>query len=110
MNYYFITLNIGLNNNPLDFTGTVKKCMEIIELMSSYDGTSEYLGQEEPTAVVSGYIKTESLKSINSTVQDLCVDLTQQSIAYKVEGIGNIAFNPTMDVPKFDFDQQYFID
>jgi hypothetical protein len=112
MNYYFITLNIGLNNNPLGFEETVNEVKEHgLKVKNFKRVISEYQGNEEPTAVVNGSIYLGDIDDVHALVQNLCIDLTQECIAYKINRfMGKIAFNPRMDVTKFDFDQQYFID
>lgn len=105
-----IELNIGLNNNAM----TVEQIKtHIVKLFGSTkvdtmlaDGT--YIGNTEPTLVV----RFKTLKPITSVVnliEQLCTDLTQESIAFVSEDYKMLVFNKLYKGEVFDFDEKYFI-
>lgn len=67
-----------------------------------------YKGNEERTLVA--YFETSSSESLVETLEYLCTELEQEAIAYKVGGVGGVAFNPRYEGEKFPFDQKYFKD
>ena len=64
-----------------------------------------YKGNSERTLVA--YFEVASLGLLLNT---LAWQLSQDAIAYKIDGVGGVAFNPWYKGEEFLFDQQFFID
>jgi len=66
----------------------------------------EYNGNEEPTL----YIVYEIDSYLESVMVSICDTLTQESIAYKLDGVGGIAYSSSYIGDEFKFNEKYFID
>ena len=103
-----LRLNIGLNNNPHDF----KTILEVVALFMTIDSHSiedgEYEGQDEPTLVVTG-LTDRSFDVIKDILTALSLDLTQDCIAFKLGGQGDLAYRSDWTGDRYEFDEQYFI-
>lgn len=64
-----------------------------------------YKGNSERTLVA--YFEVDSLGLL---LNGLAWQLSQDAIAYKIDGVGGVAFNPWYNGEEFLFDQQFFID
>lgn len=93
------TLNIGLNNNPR----TIDEIVSRIQPIHYRVDVGEYLGDVEPTLVI-------AYDEEDIDIEWMCVWMTQECIASKVNGKGMITFNPTYNGEKFEFNQSYFIE
>ena len=101
------TINIGLNNNPLNLEN-VAKLLNQFKLFGLYD-YAEQIGQyedvEEPTFV-------GELDSITSNhVEALCEIMTQDCIAvynHDTE-VGELVYNPLYEGEKYEFNPKYFL-
>lgn len=102
-----IVFNIGLNNNPYKVKEILARLNYLVDdTYTSYKtGIGEYVGAEEPTLVVSyDDPKVSSIK-----LEILCMWLQQECIAYKLGGVGYMAFNPKYTGERYKFDEQFFI-
>jgi hypothetical protein len=108
-----VVVNIGLNIGAEEPQQQLSRTL--ISLLGYYALTSVrveevgvYKGSEERTLVA--YFQTSSEETLVSVLSYFCRDLYQEAIAYKCEGVGDIAFNPSYTGEQFPFDQQFFID
>lgn len=98
------TLNIGLNNNPLNQN-------ELFELLKNFGlnkfqvQKGEYLGNEEPTLIA------EIERIHKDQIEALCEICTQECIAIYDNNLhlGHLVYNPLFEGEKYQFDKQYFL-
>jgi len=101
------TINIGLNNNPLNLEQVAKLLnqFKIFGLEDYQEKSGDYLGAEEPTFV-------GVMESITSNhVEALCEIMTQDCIAvynHDTE-VGQLVYNPLYEGDKYEFDPKYFL-
>jgi hypothetical protein len=104
-------LNIGLNNNPKSPEGI----LEVIEALFSFTELSEHRiemgefnGNPENTLIVEldSRLNAEWMR-IN--IEILCEQLTQESIAVKFNGKGELVFNPAYKGERYEFNEDYFL-
>lgn len=101
------TINIGLNNNPLNLDQVAKLLnqFKLFGLEDYQEKSGDYLGAEEPTFV-------GELDSITSNhVEALCEIMTQDCIAiynHDTE-VGDLVYNPLYEGEKYEFDPKYFL-
>lgn len=101
-----IGLNIGAEESRTQLSRTLTFLLEYFVLDSvRVEEVGVYKGSEERTLVA--YFEADSLGLLLNT---LAWQLNQEAIAYKVDGVGGVAFNPWYKGEQFPFDQQFFID
>ncbi len=78
----FLTLNIGLENNPLTAEHIANKIFErdLFEHSTSREQLSSYEGKPERTLIIKG-ITNYKLSTIVDKMEGLCIALTQDCIA-----------------------------
>lgn len=108
-----VVLNIGLNvgtEEPKQQLSRTLTCLLGYFALTSVrvEEVGIYKGSEERALV--GYFETSSEENLVEALVYWCKDLKQEAIAYKLNGVGAIAFNPNYTGEKFPFDQQFFID
>lgn len=101
------TINIGLNNNPLNLEQVAKLLnqFKIFGLEKYQEKIGEYEGADEPTFVgVLDYI------NINF-VETLCQIMTQECIAIFNHDTneGELIYDPLFNGEKYTFDEKYFL-
>lgn len=109
-----IEINIGLNNNPY-------KAEQIIDLLNGYFygnnlqpdiktdiQTGEWDGGDEPTLVVEVFSNNRQLV-ISELVYDLAAVCTQDAIAFRFNGVGELVFNAEYKGERYPFDEAYFL-
>lgn len=104
-----IGLKVGNEEKKQQLSRTLTSLLDFYVLTSvktEQDGI--YKGNEERTLVA--YFETSSSESLVETLEYLCSELEQEAIAYKVGGVGKVAFNPKYEGERFLFDQKYFKD
>lgn len=108
-----VVLNIGLNVGAEEPKQQLSRTL--ISLLGYFALTNVrveeegiYKGSEERTLVA--YFDSSSEETLIQALTYWCGDLKQEAIAYKVNGVGAIAFNPNYTGEKFPFDQKYFKD
>jgi hypothetical protein len=103
-----LRLNIGLNNNPF----SADEILDVLPLFMKVDShsvqTGEYEGEVEPTLVVVG-LTDRSFDAIKDILTALSLDLTQDCIAFRYGGKGDLAYRPDFVGERYEFDEQYFI-
>lgn len=101
-----IGLNIGEQESRTQLSRTLTFLLEYFVLDSvRVEEVGVYKGSNKRTLVV--YFEADILGNLLETV---CWKLSQEAIAYKIDGEGRIAFNPWYNGEQFPFDQQFFID
>ena len=106
-----IEINIGLNNNPVtakiltlfvnaSFVGRRSAKTEI--------QIGEWEGADEPTLVVEVF-STESQFVIKELVETLVEVCTQDAIAFRFNGDGELVFNDNYTGERYPFDENYFL-
>lgn len=100
-----LILNVGLNNNPYGYD-------VLRDYFSEYKGAKvveyavgEWDGNSEPTCVVS----IEMDGDVREFVERLCGWTTQTAIAVKVDGVGDLVYEPNYQGERYVFDERYFI-
>jgi hypothetical protein len=99
-------INIGLNNNPYDVVDIISLLNQLFGdtpiVFSIDDGI--YNGAIEPTLAIA---YDDSID--NTTIETICLLLTQTCIAVKRDGIGELVYVPDYTGEKYIFDEQFFI-
>ena len=104
-----IGLNIGNEEPKQQLSRTLTTLLGRFALTSlRVEEVGVYKGKEERTLVA--YFETSSLENLIEGLVDACHSLNQEAIAYKLEGVGAVVFNPRYEGEQFPFDQQFFID
>lgn len=101
------TINIGLNNNPLNLDQIASLLNQAMALgLEDYkEKIGQYDGAEEPTFVgVLDYIN-------KSLVEALCEIMTQECIAIFNHDTneGKLIYDPLFNGEKYQFDEKYFL-
>lgn len=100
-----IEINIGLNNNPLPFN-------EILKYFDTRDEheiqIGEWKGADEPTLVIEINRDIEYYR-IKMFIINLTRFLTQDAIAYRFNGVGELVFNEDYKGERYSFDENYFL-
>jgi hypothetical protein len=100
-----VILNVGLGNNPYgfdvlrDYFRDGKRAKVVEYAVGEWDGC------EEPTCVVS----IEMDGDVREFVERLCSWTTQTAIAVKVDGVGDLVYEPSYQGERYEFDEKYFI-
>ena len=104
-----VTLNIGLENNPLTEYDIIKILwISGLAYSKSRIEIGEYLGKPERTLVIEAkYIRTE--KDMIDLVKGLCLILKQECIGLMIGDVGYLVYNPEFKGERFDFNKDYFI-
>lgn len=104
-----VVVNIGLkvgNEEPKQQLSITLRELANFELTSvRLEEEGIYKGNKERTIVA--YL---DVPFYNNLFETMAWVLNQESIAYKIEGEGKIAFNPWYEGEKFPFEQKYFKD
>jgi hypothetical protein len=102
-----ITINIGLNNNPLTLEEIAKLLnqFKLFGLTDYAEKLGEYVGAEEPTFVGELEVMTTNF------AEALCEIMTQDCIAiYNHDWeVGELVYNPLYEGEKYEFDPKYFL-
>ncbi len=107
-----VVVNIGLNIGVEEPKQQLSRTL--ISLLGYYaldkvrtDEEGVYKGSGERTLIAC--FETTSSESLEKVLEYLCSDLKQECIAYKLNGVGAIAFNRNYEGEKFEFNEEYFI-
>jgi len=101
-----IGLKIGTEEPQQQLSRTLSSLLKDVVLTNvRVEEEGVYKGNSERTLVA--YFEVDSLGLLLNT---LAWQLNQEAIAYKVDGVGGVAFNPWYKGEQFTFDQQFFID
>ena len=103
-----LRLNIGLNNNPFGSEDILPVLELFMRVDSQFIKNGEYNGEIEPTLVVVG-LTDRSFDAIKDILTALSLDLTQDCIAFRYGGKGDLAYRPDFVGERYEFDEQYFI-
>lgn len=115
-----MVVNIGLNIGSFEQVGQGFKTMaEVLNLFTfgvhdfRVDNGSWHDKEEGEIVERTLVFRTESgyltPLAINSIFVNLCVLLEQDAIAFKIGEGGYIAYSPTYEGEKFEFNEEYFI-
>lgn len=101
-----VILNVGLGNNPYGFDVlrdyfSERKGAKVVKY-----AVGQWDGCEEPTCVVS----IEMYGDVRQFVERLCGWTTQTAIAVKVDGVGDLVYEPSYEGERYTFDERYFIE
>jgi hypothetical protein len=100
-----IEINIGLNNNPY----TADEILELLMLkVKSEVQLGEWDGADEPTLVIEVTSDHEYFR-IKSVITSLVRVLTQEAIAFRFNGVGELVFNENYTGERYPFDEAYFL-
>jgi hypothetical protein len=103
-----VRLNIGLNNNP----HSTEDILGVLKIFLSVDSHSVQVGKwegaDEPTLVVTA-LTERGFDNIKAFVAELTTYLTQDCIAFKLGGQGDLAYRSDWTGDRYEFDEQYFI-
>ena len=101
-----IEINIGLNNNPMSYCD-VKNLLSEKYGANVQQQVGEYNGDIEPTAVAVFDIPDDY--NIVQAIEKICIEMTQQCIAVKVDGEGFLVYEPSWEGERYDFSDEYFL-
>lgn len=105
-----IEINIGLNNNHFpaeEIIRDLKSCFFHSEVETQVQ-TGEWEGGEEPTLIVELLTEVGEIE-IREFVLFYTVLLTQDAIAFRFNGEGELVFNENYTGERYPFDEQYFL-
>ena len=116
-----VTLNIGLNNNPLTATEIKERFANSFprNIMEFREALGEYEGHDEPTLVVKISQVSSDFQYWRAFVETLNSLLTQECIPFKLVSIDEngfqstheeLVYNTTFEGEKYTFDPKYFIE
>lgn len=100
-----IEINIGLNNNPLP-ASEILKYFDISDEHNVQLG--EWVGADEPTLVIEINRDIEYYR-VKMFIINLTKRLTQEAIAFRFNGVGEIVFNENYTGERYPFDEAYFL-
>jgi hypothetical protein len=100
-----VILNVGLNNNPYGFDVLRDYFSERKGAKFCKYAVGSWHGVSEPTCVVS----FEMDGDVRQFVEALCGWTTQTAIAVKVDGVGDLVYEPSYQGERYVFDEDYFI-
>ena len=63
---------------------------------------------KEKTYIARVPLQSSNIKLINTILEYMCIDFNQDAIAYMLDEVGYIAFNPNYTGEKFEFNINYF--
>jgi hypothetical protein len=104
-----VIFNIGLNNNTMGADNVVSTLFINKFALSKWaikDGI--YEDTVEPTVVAYGHTDL-STEQIISITQRMCVFMTQECIAVKIDGVGYLVYSPDFEGERYEFNEQYFL-
>lgn len=105
-----IEMNIGLNNNPSTaerLTGALQSYFEGSTVRTQVQ-TGEWDGGDEPTLVVELYNDISEFE-LREFVVFNTIALTQDAIAFRFNGVGELVFNDNYTGERYPFDEKYFL-
>lgn len=100
-----IEINIGLNNNPLP-ASEILKYFDISDEHNIQLG--EWVGADEPTLVIEINRDIEYYR-VKMLIINLTKLLTQEAIAFRFNGVGELVFNESYEGERYPFDEAYFL-
>lgn len=105
-------LNIGLLRNTdklpnkiTDIDNTIQKDLGV------HDFRLVTLGGDwgtEQTYVARVPLQSSNIELINTILEYMCIDFNQDAIAYMINGVGYLAFNPNYTGERYEFNINYF--
>lgn len=103
-----IEINIGLNNNPCTAQENVMYFVSLYTSVKHNVQTGEWDGADEPTVVMELYTN-ESINDVRNLLEVLTEILTQDAIAFRFNGDGELVFNDNYTGERYPFDEKYFL-
>ena len=103
-----IEINIGLNNNPFTAQEIVSQFASSFESLKHNVQVGEWEGADEPTVVMEFYTDS-SQDDIRMLFQGLVYVFTQDAIAFRFNGDGELVFSSHYKGERYPFDEAYFL-
>ena len=103
-----IEINIGLGNNPFTAQQIVSPFVTEFTSIKHNVQVGEWDGADELTLVMEFYTD-ESIDIFRKAMQSLTKTLTQDAIAFRFNGVGELVFNDNYTGERYDFDENYFL-
>ena len=103
-----IEINIGLNNNPFTAQEIVMPFVSSYTSVKNNVQVGEWEGADEPTVVMEFYTDS-SQNDIRVMIQGLVYVLTQDAIAFRFNGDGELVFSSHYTGERYEFDENYFL-
>lgn len=109
-----LTINIGLNVNnvepkrQLDYTISIL-LRTFTSFVHKINEGGQWNDNKERVVVVSVNVGSLNLYAIKMLLANLCIDLEQDAIAFKLNNEGNIVFDPLYNGKTFNFSEEKFI-
>lgn len=100
-----VQLNIGLNNNPIDVVEYLCE-LKTLRLMAYYIKDKTFNGEVEPTVCARLEIIDEC--ELIATIEKMCVDMTQESIAASTDDAEALIFHPEYSGYYYEFNPELF--
>lgn len=111
MNNKIIQVNLGLENNPIQFPSTIADLFYeagFNRITKASIRKGEYLDKEERTLTF--YTSSRgSNQKIRAAFRQLCQVFGQECIALKINGKGYLEYNNNYGGEKMEFDNNFFI-
>lgn len=63
---------------------------------------------KERTYVARVPLQSSNIELINTILEYMCIDFNQDAIAYMINGVGYMAFNPSYKGERYEFNIEYF--
>ena len=103
-----IEINIGLNNNPCTAQENVMYLVSLYTSVKHNVQLGEWDGSFKVTAVTEFYTN-ESVNDVRNLLEVLTEILTQDAIAFRFNGVGELVFNENYTGERYPFDEAYFL-
>lgn len=103
-----IEMNIGLNNNPFTAQEIVSVFTSMYQSIKHNVQVGEWDGADEPTIVMEFY-SNEPVNDLRNLTEALTDTLTQDAIAFRYNGVGELVFNDNYTGERYPFDEAYFL-
>ena len=100
-----VILNVGLGNNPYGFDVLRDYFIQRKGAKFCRYAVGKWDGVSEPTCVVS----IEMDGDVREFVEGLCGWTTQTAIAVRIDGVGDLVYEPSYEGERYVFDEDYFI-
>jgi len=107
----YITLNIGLENNPLDYADIIYLTNVLLDSFYSASRIEEgiYNGELERTLILRAHVKKDMLTT-QSKITLLTLALDQECIALQYDdGLSALVYSPLFTGEKLVFNSDYFL-
>ena len=104
-----IEINIGLNNNPYTAQEIVSAFVGYLTSVKHNVQVGEWEGADELTVVMEFSVQNVSVEKVRNMLKSLTDVFTQDAIAFRFNGDGELVFNENYTGERYEFDENYFL-